>query len=236
MSLAEEYAETIHDEWQEQFANWPVSKPRELGDYGVLENGVFRRYGNVLKDFDIKAIISNDNNDAVIEYHSSESVDVKFLVKGDLSSTGVKLANAGLEISFHDENAFYFKAAKGLWKHFESPAKLGNEIMDIYEKNENKWKRNWVVITDLLEAKATTVIASKGSKASIVLEAEGGEVPSIDLLNASAKIAVRSENNIGLKVISESGMIPLIGLMKIQRKSLLGLGLIPIGYYWGPER
>lgn len=234
-SLAENYAETIHDEWEEVYATWPVSQPVTLGDYGELEDGIFRRLGNI-EQFDINEPVKTDLNDAVIEYKSSDSVTVNFITKGSVSHSGINLANAGLEMSFEGKNSFFFQAAKGKWDFFKSPFNLGTKIMALYEREDSPWQRKWVVVTNLLRAGATSVIASKGSNASVVFEAGDGDIPAIDLTDASINVSVRRESNIGLKVVAAKGMTPLLGLMKIHRKSLLGLGIIGIGSYWGPER
>lgn len=179
MGLGEAYAEKIHDEWEDVHANWPVSFNRNLGDYGTLEDGIFRKHGNITTDFEISFQQNDDPNDAIIEYNSSKKVEVNFIAKSDFSTSGIQLANGGIELKFGSKEAFYFRATRGKWLHIDSPYKIGQKILEIYEKpHDLKWQRDFVVITELLAAEATTVISSQSSNSSLTIEAQAGELPS----------------------------------------------------------
>jgi hypothetical protein len=85
--------------------------------------------------------------------------------------------------------------------------------MDWYAKND--WNRAWAVVTDLIQAGATTVAISGGQAASLLLEATG-DVPAIDLANASIGLSMKTSTNVGYQIIAAKSLVPLIGLCKIQ--------------------
>jgi len=232
-SIAKTYVDDIHDEWEEVFATWPAGLELKLGDYGYLEDGIFQRMGNIAEK-GISGERRDDNNDTAIEYKSSDEVSVVGHAKGSVNVSGVANAKASLEISFSGKHAVFFKAAGGKWHTFESPEQIGQQILELF--HAGKWKREFLVVTNLLKAGATTVVVSNGSSASVSLEAQADDIEAIDLADASVGLRIKSESNLGLKIIAEGGMTPLFGLMKIQRLSLFGLGLITTGYFWGPEK
>jgi hypothetical protein len=72
------------------------------------------------------------------------------------------------------------------------------------------------VVTHVAEAGATTVVISGGKKAAISLEASSEAIEAIRLGEAGAALSVKSEKSIGLKTVTQQGLTPLVGLMKVQ--------------------
>jgi len=232
-SMAKTYTNDIHHEWVEVFAAWPIGLEVELGDYGYLEDGIFQRMGNI-SDKGISGETGENDNDAAIEYKSSDEVSIVLRAKGSADASGLVQAKASLEMSFSGKHAVFFKAAGGKWHTFKSPDEVGQQILSLYHAGD--WKREFVVVTNLLKAGATTVLVSSGSSASISIEAKADKIEAIDLVDADVGLQIKSESNLGLKVIAEKGMTPIFGLMKIHRLSVFDLGLITIGYFWGPKK
>jgi hypothetical protein len=139
-----------------------------------------------------------------------------------------------LEIKFGSKESVYFMAAQGKWISYDSAFELGKRIMDLWQSNDSPWERRFCVVTSLLDAGATTAIVSCADNASLVVEASAQGVKEINLADASVGLSVVQSSNVGLKVVAATGMRPLIGLMKINMLSVLGMGIIPLGYYWGP--
>src|SRR5262249_26921849 len=134
-------------------------------------------------------------------------------------------AKATLEIGFSSEDAVFFNAAGCVFHSVAKKMALGKELMKRYAAGE--WKREWVIITDIIKAGATTIVVSGGSNASIVLEATG-DVNQIDLANADLGLAVKSSTNVGYQTVSAKGLVPLFGLCKIQRKFIIWKDFTPL--------
>jgi hypothetical protein len=99
----------------------------------------------------------------------------------------------------------------------EDKAALSAEIMKQFAAGT--WDREWAVITDIVNAGATTIAVSGGTTSSVVFQASGN-VPQIDLADASISFSVVSSSNVALQIAAEQGLSPLIGLSKIQHTFL----------------
>jgi hypothetical protein len=94
---------------------------------------------------------------------------------------------------------------------------LGDEVMKRYR--DRTWNRGWTVVTDIVQAGATTLTVSGGSSSSIVAEATGN-VPAINLADASMGLSIMSARNVGYQVVATPGLVPLIGLSRIKPRFL----------------
>lgn len=208
------YTRAIQKNFRPLFANWEPGRDLKLGDYGVLSGKSLIYVGNVA-DLGVTFTQRVDPTKDQKSFTSEGSVDITTHAKGEVNAAGVKLAQASVDIAFSAKHAVYFNAAECSYCMIENKAKLGDQIVELFKAG--KWQRKWVIVTDLVRAGATTVVISGSSSASISLGAQG-DVPHINLANADLELSPKHESNIGYKVISESGMVPLIGLGKIQRK------------------
>jgi hypothetical protein len=229
-TIAEIYCEDLHDNFQELYATWPIGNPLQLGDYGVLKkNSVFVRLGNV-SQHGIQFTTRSDPTKDDYEYKSANEVEVKSYGKLDGQAGGATI-NAHLEIEFASRRAVFFFAADCTYDSIDDQVALGNEIMARYD--QKKWKGEWVVVSSLLSAAATTAIVSGAKSGSISLEATAN-VDRVDLADANVGVAVKAEKNLDLKTITAQGMQPLMGLSQVQPKWRRG----PFhgrGNKWGPR-
>src|SRR6266568_2281599 len=110
---AQVYAKEIRTGFGEFFANWPPGERIQLGDYGTIDNHVFRREGNLLRDFNTSFEVQHSPDSSLAHYgHSSKnSVEVKLRAKGKAKlPTGDQL-QAGLDLRFSAAQAVFFNAA-----------------------------------------------------------------------------------------------------------------------------
>jgi hypothetical protein len=147
----------------------------------------------------------------------SSQATSEFLVyaQGEADVTGVVQAKAGIDIGFSSDRGVFFNAAECVYDMFADKIKLERIILKLLEGRH--WRKEWVIVTDIVRAGATTVVISSGKKSSIKLEA-GADVPKIDLADASLRLGISRQQQIGYTVASADGMFPLIGLAKLDRK------------------
>lgn len=80
------------------------------------------------------------------------------------------------------------------------------------------------MVTDLIKAGRTIVAISGSQKSSVVFEATG-DVEKIELADASIGLTAVIQNKLGYLVEAMQGLIPLIGLCKIQPRFI----------FWGED-
>jgi len=213
-ALASIYADDLHHNFKTLYATWPPNTSVRLGDYGVLQGNIFVRLANVADSYNLPFKERKDTKrTGNYDYASADSTDVEFHASGSVATGGPPL-KASLDISFSSENAVFFNAASCVPVSIEDQMDFGNKIMSFYQAG--RWEKKFVVVTGLLESANATVIVSGSSNSSISLEASSDKVLNIDLADASLKLAIRRAKNVAFKVITESGLVPLISLSKVQ--------------------
>lgn len=215
-SIVKIYTDAVYENLKPLYANWEPSKPIQLGDFGILNDRTFIFLGNI-GDVGLTFTERADTNKDQKFFASQDSVEVKFNAKGSIPLSGVVNAKASLEVNFSNQQAVFFNAADCAYSMIANKVVLGKAVMAKYENGE--WQREWVLVTDVIKAGATTLAISGGHSASIVFEATG-DVERINLADASLGLAVKSASNVGYQVVAEKGLIPLLGLCKIQSSFL----------------
>lgn len=215
--ISQIYSDEIRRHLRPLFANWQPSQPIVLGDFGKLEGNIFIRLGNV-KKFDINFTDRSDDRKDQQSFASEGSTEVKFTAAGK-GPTGVDV-KANLEVNFSSKDSVFFNAAECRYSMIDDKVALGVAIMELYRAK--KWDRAWAVVTDTIAAGATTLAVSGSSSSSIVFEATGN-VPNINLADASIGLAIKGARNVGYQVVAQQGLTPLIALSKI-KPIFLGVG------------
>ncbi|WP_290702097.1 hypothetical protein [Lacinutrix sp.] len=220
-SIAKVYVNTIKKNQKVLYGVWEPGFPVQLGDYGIMKGNIFTQLGNIsefeeLKDFNIK--IRRDETKDEKSFTSKKGVQFQLNPKAEGTIDGVK-ANASIEVKFSKENAVFFNGAECVFELIENKYQLGQELLKIHKKSKDKWKKEFVLVTDRVITKRALILISTSSDFSITLEADAS-VPVIDLAKASLGLKVSKQKSTGYKVNTEDGIIPLIGLSKIKRPFL----------------
>ncbi len=210
--IEEIYTKEIYDNLKPLHANWLPGKPVSLGDFGIMEGRLFIHVGNI-KELGISYEPRFDDTGDSISFASQGSAEIKFTAKGAGMVGDVPNANASLEINFSRENSLFFNAADCKYEMIKNKAALAAEIMKRYK--QKNWERKWAVVTDLVHSKATTIAVSSSKSSSIILGASTN-IKTIDLTDASLKLSIRKMKDISYKEVTTEGLIPLLGLSKIQ--------------------
>ena len=207
---------------QEQFRYrpiWPPSKPLEVGVIGKIPRGIFTNFTTIEKELGVKPEIqSTYKKDDVLEFETSGSVQTTLKFKGDAKPQNAQYlgeADAGVVIEFNSGDAVLFKL-KGYHTH---------QIMNLGEIQEavvakykaKKWDKEYVLITEVIEADGATILISKNSGAKIELSANasaGGK--ELNIADASLGWEMKSERSMATKVIAQSSITPLYLAMSIR--------------------
>ncbi len=220
--IANLYADELKKHFKVLFANWEPGGPLELGDYGILVGNIFVPTGKLKNDFmefkgdaiQIAADLTADHK----EFKSEGGVEINLLAKGTLNSAGVALAKAALEVKFASKDSIFFNAAGCTTNRISNKVKMGEILKKLLK--EKKWKKEYCVVTDLVKAGKTVIAISQGKNSAISFEADSPAVERINLADASVKISLTSERNIGYKADGAEGLDILLGLCKLKNAFL----------------
>ncbi len=118
-----------------------------------------------------------------------------------------------IDIKFSSKHSVFFNAAACVPAQIQDQIKLGNDILSLFKAG--KWQKDFVVVTNLYKGGSTTAIVSASGSASIGLDAQG-DIPVIDLGDASLKLAVKHSKALALTVVTQGSLTPLFGLSGLQ--------------------
>lgn len=201
-------------------ANWEPNKPLEIGMIGKLTNGIFDIVSSLEKE-GLNAEILKDNSKGELDYTSHDSVDINIKLAGKAPAAGSILteAEAGFVLDFHGENAVVFQVKETLTHLITNMGKMEKEIVQRY-KNDT-WAKDWVIITELVEAVSATIIISNSSNNKLELKASANAgTQSFKLTDASLGLSVAREKGSSLKVLAQNGITPLYRVMGIRHPFL----------------
>jgi hypothetical protein len=216
-AIVDVYTNAVYNNLRPLRANWDPAQPVALGDFGLLSGEVFQRLGNLSAlNVDIGKSIDDDLNQQKI-FSSARDMSVSFTGAATVAGNPAATVKASVNISFGSSDSAFFNAADCSYSMIADKAALGTTIMAL--SDAGKWTREWVVVTDLVKAKATTIVISSAAHASIVLEATGNS-PQVDLADANIGLTVKNATNVGYQIIAQHGLTPLIGLSKVQSSFL----------------
>lgn len=181
-------------------ANFPPSRPIELGAYGVMEEGYFKRYGNIKDKFGIEFEPLPDDSPSYESFKSEGSVGVKIGAKGDIGVGGVPLLKAQIEFSFSSNKSLFFSSAEVRYIQMRNLDNVGEQLVELYK--QNKWKKKYVLVSTILEARNTLILISGSDQGYVLVEAKSAEIKEIDLGNVGTEIGIKSYSNVSYNILT----------------------------------
>jgi hypothetical protein len=201
------FLQTYADEVSENLdylPTWPPDYDVKLGDVGVLEGSVFRRT-DTLEALGIHGLaIRKGQGTQVLEFSSRNGVEVNWLIGAE---SGIKQLAGEVEISFSRDGAVFLRIGEHTLDQFESTDTLGNEILQRYESGV--WKRNRVIVTEVVKAASATVLVSGSGRAGARFKLDASLPGTEALARGKLSQVVSLTGSFTTKIIGE-GVSPLL--------------------------
>ena len=198
---------------------WLPGTPINLGNIGVIEDGIFRPITD-LAQLGIHFDVIVDTNQDAIDYSSTNGVSMSFKAGGETNGKfkAITRAEAGVLIEFSRKGAVVLQLRDVSFNRIADQHALSKAMLSsIAIANEsNQWQRNWVVITEVARASRATIVVSGSGKSRLELKASGSTVPA-SLADVSAALSVAMESEISIKVIAKEGLTPLYRGLRVKR-------------------
>jgi len=205
-------------------ATWNPNVRLKIGMVGKIDKtGVFNVYSSLEKK-GIPAEVMSDNAKVEMDYTSHDSVSITSKLAGSAPVAGSVLsnANAGFSVDFKSDNGVVFQTSGYTTHQLTNLAEIEAQVLNQYKSGG--WEKDWLIITQLVEADSATIIISNSSNVHLDLQATANAgAPGLKLTDASLKLAVVREQGSSMKYLAESGLTPLYRVMGI-RHPLFGLG------------
>lgn len=211
-------------------ATWDPTKRLSIGAIGKLEQGVLSLYTSLDKE-SIPVEIAKGNLGAAMDYSSHEQVTIITKLSGSIPLDGSVLgqADAGFSFSFKSDNSIVFQTSNHRVHQLVNLAQIEHQVLEKY--NNGNWDKDWVIITELVETDAATIIISNSSNGSLELKANRNVNGPISLTDAGLGLSVAREQGSTLKYIAQNSLTPLYRVMGLKSAFLGSLSMGSRGMY-----
>lgn len=193
------------------FATWLPASTLELGDFGVLEAGRFRRVGS-LRELGVAHADIRGGPPENMSYSASAQRAVETSLG---ASAPVPVAKAELSIRFSQQGGYVFEAAGIRNIEIADRMRLAKDLLAAY--NQGRWQKEWLIVDAVYRAASATIIVSEDSSSEIVLRASG-DVPLGPLPLADPKLGLSVSASSGkvVHVIAQSELTPLYSCLRVR--------------------
>ena len=203
MGIAKDFNKVIHKELEVHAAWLPVTNTFEVGDFGVISDGVFARMGGIESDFGV-AFASQAGAAARLDFKSDQVRSIRIVAGAEVAVWPGDDVEASLKIEFGREKSFYLKAALTM-EEMASPFAVAQALAGRPGWDAKKFK----VISAVYTGKGCVVLSSRSSNASFEIGGKAGALKKLDVGSAEAGLAVASKKGMGLEVLGANGVIGL---------------------------
>jgi hypothetical protein len=196
------------------YATWMPGTPMELGTVGIMDGKEFVKKSH-LRNFGIAFETEEDPSKDDLDYTSDSGVTFAPKASGTIPSAGSVLtqADAGFTVDFSREKAILFKVKGARYVSISDQEKLGRDIARL--KKEGKWKKEYVVIVELVMADSATILISGSANSKIELKANANiGATKLDIADASLQLGIAVAKSMSTKIIAEQGLTPLFRIRR----------------------
>ncbi|RYF94890.1 MAG: hypothetical protein EOO02_23440 [Chitinophagaceae bacterium] len=210
------YLKHMHDKTGYR-ATWDPVSSLQIGQIGKLENdGSFTVYSSLQN----KGIpIATDQGPAKggMDYTSEKGVKVSFKAAGKAPLAGSQLAEAeaGFNVEFSSDQGVVFKTAGHKNTRLTNVGDIEKAVLDLLDKDE--WDKDWLIITEIVQADSSTVIISTSNEGSMDLKASGNVGgDNLKITDASLGLTVSNKSGSNLNYIATENVTPLYKVMGLR--------------------
>jgi hypothetical protein len=201
------FVETYADEVSKHLdylPTWPLNYDVKLGDVGVLEGSVFKRT-DTLEALGIRGLaVRKGQGTQLLEFSSREGVEITWTAGAE---SAIEKLGGEVEIKFSRDGAVFLRVGEHALEQFESTDALGREIIQRYESGD--WRRDRVVVTEVVKAAAATVLVSGSGNAGAKFKLDASLPGTGALARGKLSQLVSVTGSFTTKIVGE-GVSPLL--------------------------
>ncbi len=213
-----QYLKMIHEKFG-YFGTWFPSNRINLGDIGMLNGYVFEKLAN-LNDLGISFGESLDERVGNVDFLSDRYTTIRSKPSDTEPREGSHLSydQAGIEIEVPADTAVLIDLRNCTTRRINQLTVLAEEIERRFNEpgDNEEWKREWMIVTEVVEAAQGTLIGFKGPDAKISIStAVNAKRDLAGLYSDTSKVVY--EKGCTWKLIGAKGLTPLFKLSGIQK-------------------
>lgn len=221
-SIAEMYCSEVKKDTQIYFAQWLPNATIELGTVGVLHGDVFIPKTSLQEEgiTGIGEVADPSSTPLDIQSHKDVKVALKLAGQVSTGAPSIPQANAGVVVEFGHQGAYVIKAAASYEPRLGNVARLEDEILARYKAG--KWKKEWVVVSQLVRTPKASILVSQTSSAKVEITAQGDATvgQAVKLGDVKFSFDITSEAGKVYNFLDSNNVTPLFQLVGVKRRFL----------------
>jgi hypothetical protein len=217
MGTARKYDEILKSQLNIHAAWLPITNVFKIGDYGIVNDGVFVRAGNISSDFGV-TFDQLPGPDSTINFASEGTNSYRTVDNVQVGTFPDSNIDAKLTVEFHRQSSFLLKANLAMFE-MQSVNQVARALNDVSD-----WKRNFRVVSAIYIAKDCVIISSTGKNSMIEFSGKADALKQFDLGAIAIDISASHKKEIGLDLVGKSGVVGLtffkLGIWSAEPKTL----------------
>ena len=206
MGLPNQFNDIIQKDLNVHAAWLPITQNYNLGDYGLIADGVFSKLGNI-KEFNVP-FEQTTGPSVSIDYSSANTRVTKFAGGAEVNTIPAGAIDAKISFLFEKAQSFLIKSPVINVSAIENVQQVAAKL-----KNTKDWRRKWKVVYQIYFAQDAVVISTVDSDTEISFSGNASALKDLKIGNAGVEFS--SKKKLGLDIQGKAGVIGL-GLFKLK--------------------
>lgn len=202
--LAKTFNRSIKKEVNAYAAWFPVTNTFKIGDYGLIEGGVFKSVGNLADKFPEIGLKVEPGPSSKIDFVSSGTRMIKLGAGGEVDSfSALGNADAKLKLQFERKNSVVVKA------NLSSQHLANLEEVALKVAAKSSWNRDYKIISAVYIGEKCVVVCSREAGTEVLLEGKANVLKQVEAGKVDGTVSITASKNSVFKSIGETGVICL---------------------------
>lgn len=192
----------LHGELNAYAAWLPIANTFQLGDYGLISDGVFTPMGNIA-EYGV-GFVAEEGSPASLDFSSDGTSLVRLVGNGEVKAFPNAPLDAKLAIRFARETSFLAKAAKITTREIRNLHQVAASLA-----RARGWERRFRVVWTTYTGHDCVVVTTRSANASFELSGSASALAKFELGAIDAAVTVSHEENVGFKSLGKTGVLAL---------------------------
>lgn len=211
MSVAAQLEDIMHQQLKVHAAWLPITSPYNLGDYGLIADGVFQKIGNVKDDFNL-TFNEQAGQDAELNFVSASTTLIDAKTGAEIGLNPQIEIKAGVTFRFNKERSIMIKAPVINVTVISNVNQLAKALRKLPSSD---WKNRFKVVFQVYKATNPLIISTIDAGTEITFSGEGNLPEQFNVGQADVSFSLKTNKKLGLEVKGKCGIIAL-GLFKLK--------------------
>mgnify|MGYP002777817733 CR=1 FL=1 len=205
----ERFTGILHDELGCRAVWPPVVSPVRLGDYGVLDGGVFRKLGHI-SDFGVELQVEQ-GQPASLNFVSASARLVRSA--GDLpvtSFSGIGGVQARLRVEFAEKASFLLKCSRISVEQIANIGAIGRQLARARTRDGQEWSSwSWRIVWQVYTGRDVVFLGTRSVDTVVDFTGKVEAVRQLEAGSFSAGVRVQPSSSLALEIVGRTGPVGL---------------------------